>query len=150
MAYTREEYLLHREKQRALFAQYAKYISKKNCGIGFPPGWYDIVRGIFEFIESRGYEDVRVQQIKEKFGGLRFYYEGGDDELFKVVEESENRSYKTCDMCGKMGERYTTGRINTRCSEHRLDRWPELTSEDYDAIDAEDIKLQRKFSPEKE
>lgn len=150
MAYTREEYLDHRKKQQALFAQYAKHISKKNCGIGFPPGWYDVVKGIFEFIEARGYKDVRVQQIKEKFGGLRFYYEGGDDELFKMVAEAEDQTYKICDMCGKQGQRHTAGWIKTRCADHRLDRWPELTSEDYAAIDAEDIKLQRKFASEKE
>jgi hypothetical protein len=43
---------------------------------------------------------IRIDQIKEKFGGLRFYYSGGDDEISGMVGLAESLSYKICESCG--------------------------------------------------
>ena len=43
---------------------------------------------------------IRIDQIKEKFGGLRFYYSGGDDEISGMVRMAESLSYKICEYCG--------------------------------------------------
>jgi len=43
---------------------------------------------------------VNVTQIKEKFSGLRFYYNGGDDIISGMVNLAESMSYKTCEICG--------------------------------------------------
>jgi len=42
----------------------------------------------------------RVDQIKEKFGGLRFYYSGGDDYIDGMVSMAESMSYTICESCG--------------------------------------------------
>jgi hypothetical protein len=43
---------------------------------------------------------LQIDQIKEKFGGLRFYYSGGDDEISGMVRLAESLSYHICEFCG--------------------------------------------------
>ena len=43
---------------------------------------------------------VQIDQIKEKFGGLRFYYSGGDKNIFGMTCLAESLSYKICESCG--------------------------------------------------
>lgn len=61
---------------------------------------------------------IEIQQIKEKFGGLRFYYEGGDDEISGMVRIAERWTNKTCETCGNKGERRSGGWIRTLCDFH--------------------------------
>jgi hypothetical protein len=53
-------------------------------------------------IQPRGVPHLyfQIDQIKEKFGGLRFYYSGGDDEISGMVNLAENMSYGICETCG--------------------------------------------------
>ncbi len=57
-------------------------------------------------------------QVKEKFGGLRFYYSGGDDYIRGVVDMAEYMSYDTCEECGAPGKPTKGGWIRTLCVEH--------------------------------
>jgi hypothetical protein len=57
----------------------------------------------------------RAAQVKEKFGGLRFYMTSGTDEIFDLIEEAEALSCKTCEECGKPGEERPGGWIHTHC-----------------------------------
>jgi len=48
-----------------------------------------------------------IGQIKEKFGGLRFYYSyEGDrvDEISDLIHDAEERSFKICEVTGEDGE----------------------------------------------
>lgn len=59
---------------------------------------------------------VNITQVKEKFGGLRFYYDGGDDFIDGMVQITENLSYQTCEICGSTKEIGSTrGWITTIC-----------------------------------
>ena len=62
---------------------------------------------------------VVADQIKEKFGGLRFYYSGGDEEVSGMVTLACNLSERTCEVCGNIGT-FRTDRswIRTLCDEH--------------------------------
>lgn len=61
---------------------------------------------------------IQIDQIKEKFGGLRFYYSGGDDEIAGMVSLAENLSYHICESCGNTKDiGYTKGWITTMCKE---------------------------------
>ena len=62
---------------------------------------------------------VVAVQVKEKFGTLRFYYEGGDDYIRGLVSMAESMSGVTCEVCGKPGTTGGTGWIHTACEEHR-------------------------------
>jgi hypothetical protein len=47
---------------------------------------------------------VTVDQVKEKFGTLRFYYTGGDDYISGLVSMAESMSARTCESCGTPAE----------------------------------------------
>lgn len=64
-------------------------------------------------------EQVVVEQVKEKFGTLRFYYSGGDEAIDGMVRMAESMSSVMCEECGKPGEQTTGGWIRTLCEEHR-------------------------------
>jgi hypothetical protein len=49
-------------------------------------------------------KQVVFQQVKEKFGGLRIYYEGGDEFTSGMVALAERLSYHICEKCGKFSE----------------------------------------------
>jgi len=47
---------------------------------------------------------VTLDQVKEKFGTLRFYYTGGDDYISGLVSMAESMSGVTCEGCGGQAE----------------------------------------------
>jgi hypothetical protein len=61
---------------------------------------------------------VTLDQIKEKFGTLRFYYQGGDDTIDGMVRMAESMSGVTCEECGDPGKRRGSGWIYTACDAH--------------------------------
>lgn len=65
---------------------------------------------------------VVVQQIKEKFGGLRFYYQGGDEHIHGMVRMAEIWAGYSCEECGAPGERRSGGWIRTLCNKHEVER----------------------------
>jgi hypothetical protein len=67
-------------------------------------------------------EQVVVRQIKEKFGGLRFYYEGGDNEISGMVQMAESWASHSCETCGAPGKKREGGWIRTLCDHHELER----------------------------
>ena len=46
---------------------------------------------------------VKIDQIKEKFGELRFYYSGGDEQVAGMVRMAEYLCKQTCEVTGKFG-----------------------------------------------
>ena len=80
----------------------------------------------------RGVEPLphpRITQVKEKFGGLRFYIDGGDDEIYGMIGLAESLSYRTCEFCGTTKDvGQTQGWIITCCkacvdSDEKLQRY---------------------------
>ena len=65
---------------------------------------------------------VTLDQVKEKFGTLRFYYTGGDDEISGMVRMAESMSGVTCEECGNPGETKGQGWVVTLCETHRAAR----------------------------
>ena len=58
---------------------------------------------------------VIAAQVKEKFGGLRFYVDNCDDYVRGVISMAESMSYRTCESCGNKGHRRSGGWIRTLC-----------------------------------
>ena len=94
-----------------------------SCG----DGWFQILNQLCQNIQhhldwkNRGGEfvdQVVVDQVKEKFGTLRFYYHGGDDYISGLVSMAESMSGITCETCGKPGTQTSGGWIKTACVEH--------------------------------
>lgn len=75
---------------------------------------------------NKGYREIPVPvepvvatQIKEKFGGLRFYYTGGDSYIRGLVDFAESISYTTCETCGNPGTLKTEGWWYVSCEKHK-------------------------------
>lgn len=62
---------------------------------------------------------VVAEQVKEKFGTLRFYYTGGDEYIHGLTAMAESMSGVTCEQCGNPGTTEGPGWIQTLCKEHR-------------------------------
>jgi tRNA(Ile)-lysidine synthase TilS/MesJ len=63
-----------------------------------------------------------IEQVKEKFGELRFYYSGGDDYVRELVDSCERQSSIVCEVCGELGKRRGGGWLKTLCDDHHLER----------------------------
>jgi hypothetical protein len=81
----------------------------------------EIVAGDFREVPE-SIPQVVVTQVKEKFGTLRFYYDGGDDYISGMVTMAESMSGVTCEECGASAktssvdpEKGITGWVHTTC-----------------------------------
>jgi len=94
--------------------------------IDFADGWYVLLEKLCDCIQS--YVDdnahldiaqVEVTQIKEKFGGFRFYNTGGDNRTDGMVWFAERMSYAICEQCGSAKNVFQNkkGWIRTLCSD---------------------------------
>lgn len=94
-------------------------------------GWNKILEDMIEEICRReefilannlqeNYQLVRIVQIKEKYGGLRVYYDGGtnDSGINLIVSNAEQLADITCQTCGtteNVSKRYIKGWVSTLC-----------------------------------
>ena len=60
---------------------------------------------------------VRVAQVKEKFGTLRFYVNNGNSEVNAAITMAEAMSARICEHCGSPGHPRRGGWVKTRCDE---------------------------------
>ena len=60
-------------------------------------------------------EKVVAVQVKEKFGTLRFYYNGGDEYVSGLVSMAESMSAHTCEVCANPAKTRGRGWIVTQC-----------------------------------
>lgn len=95
----------------------------KHCGVfDVDSGWYPLIKDLIEDLIKLGW-DKQVCQVKEKFGGLRFYINAGSDEIFKKIHLAENKSYEICETCGEKGDMRTDiGWYRTLCNKHYEER----------------------------
>lgn len=80
-------------------------------------GWYGLVRALLEELYYAGW-DKEICQVKEKFGGLRFYINSGSKEIFDIIHKYEKLSYQICEECGEPGKVRSGGWVRTLCDNH--------------------------------
>lgn len=80
-------------------------------------GWYKMISELIDGLLILGW-DKRVTQVKEKFGGLRFYIENPPIGGYDLISKFETLSYSTCEKCGNVGELRKGAWISTLCDEH--------------------------------
>tara|TARA_Y100000034_G_scaffold8165_2_gene8920 strand:+ start:2468 stop:2905 length:438 start_codon:yes stop_codon:yes gene_type:complete len=90
-------------------------------GVAVGEGWYDLIYNLCEQIMALDPpKDFKAAQVKEKFGGLRFYTSGhGSKEIFALIDEAERRSYTICEDCGSEENVSCDGRpswVTTLCN----------------------------------
>jgi hypothetical protein len=111
-------------------------------------GWYDILSSLCWMISQHeenivwntefkqktepdyksDYVPVKFDQIKEKFGGLRVYYSGGDGYVGGLVGMASAMSYKICEICGERGKPNKGGWIVTLCDKCRNKTYDQTTN----------------------
>ena len=128
------------EKYPDLFSNKDKDIMsscmRSGCECG--NGWYEIISSVCWMIEQHErnkegnkkylekndpeklaslpeYFPAKFDQVKEKYGGLRMYFSGGDDYVAGLVSMAEAMSYKICEVCGNKGECNKSGWFTTLC-----------------------------------
>jgi len=121
------------EKYPAMMVNRNKPMTETTMCWGFEcgDGWYNILNALMGNIQhhidwnnqnfEKGYTQykqvpqVTLDQVKEKFGTLRFYYTGGDDYVRGLVTMAESMSAITCETCGNPGTQTRGGWIKTIC-----------------------------------
>ncbi len=98
-----------------LFKYYGQPPTPMMFGIGVGDGWFNLLYDLCKkVVELDG--EVHLVQVKEKFGGLRFYIDGTkNEEVWKVISEAEERSFHICEKCGKPGTLREGGWLLTLC-----------------------------------
>lgn len=100
------------------------YISQPNpynYRFGVGDGWYKLLKSLIIKIRENDKNDNRitkVTQIKEKWGGLRFYVNGTSKENWKLIQFVENKSFTICESCGSqtdVGIWRNNGWLKTMC-----------------------------------
>lgn len=115
---------------KKLVEEYPKIFQNRNASLtetamcwGFDcgNGWYWLIDKlcdtIQEYINLNNVEQVIATQVKEKYGGLRFYYTGGDETIEGMIWLAEFLSFNICEECGSTEEvtQIDTGWTYTRC-----------------------------------
>jgi hypothetical protein len=81
-------------------------------------GWYTLIEVISDLLTAHNPETCAIQ-IKEKFGGLRFYHTSGDDYTLGVEMTAGTLSSSICEICGAPGFlNDEDGWRSTRCDAH--------------------------------
>jgi len=121
-----------KELDKKLCAKYPKIFADRHksmqetamCwGFDCDDGWYWLIDQLCSSIQSRidtnkhlNITQVIATQVKEKFSGLRFYYNGGDNCIDGMVWLAEHMSYNICESCGTTNDiGHTTGWLSTLC-----------------------------------
>lgn len=104
---------MKKENEEKLFAKYQEIFSDRTLpkeqslmcyGFCCGDGWYNLIddmcQEIEDYCDKNNLNRPKAAQVKEKFGGLRFYIYGGDDEIYNIISKAEKKSYSTCSGCG--------------------------------------------------
>jgi hypothetical protein len=89
-------------------------------------GWFDILWRLCEELEplvaeleATGGVPFEVLQVKEKFGGLRFYVNCRNDAAIRQrIGIAADESFRSCEICGQPGELRDGSWIKTLCDQH--------------------------------
>ena len=100
---------------------------------GNDDGWADLVNDTFQAIEAElaGHRklELRLTQIKEKFGSLRIYFRfsvatDADKNIAALINQAHAQSRITCHLCGRPGSAGAEkGHIEVRCRACETQDW---------------------------
>ena len=139
---------MKQELQERLFEKYPKIFCQKDLpmqvtcmcwGITCGDGWFNIIDALcgqiqhhikYNIHRGEGTIVAEATQVKEKYGSLRFYYEGGDEYIGGLVRMAEAMSSVTCESCGNPGTSNKRGWIHTLCSCCKSKRFKEKKEEE--------------------
>jgi hypothetical protein len=88
-------------------------------------GWHEIIRTLEEKLNQID-PDFELLQVKEKFGGLRYYASTSqpeeDTNFHQLISLAEEATFHICEVCGEPGECKATHLwLKTLCEKHRAE-----------------------------
>ena len=88
-----------------------------NFGVG--DGWRELIEQLCADLSKL---NIEVVQVKEKFGGLRFYIDAKSEKTYAkaspFIHEAEQKSFAICEVCGQPGTlKSRRGWLTTQCEE---------------------------------
>jgi hypothetical protein len=129
---------MNKELQDKLYKDFPKIFAQRKLpmtqtcmcwGVDTGDGWYALLYALCELIQRAIDNDEKITQleatqVKEKFGGLRFYYTGGNTFIYNIITMAEHMSFYTCEVCGttKDAAPNNDGWITTLCPNCREER----------------------------
>ena len=85
-------------------------------------GWYRLLAELSLDLEdlilmepADTWKHMHAQQVKEKYGSLRFSMWGATDEMLELIDNAEERSLRICESCGENGKLFDDGWCEVRC-----------------------------------
>jgi ribosomal protein L37AE/L43A len=99
----KEKFIKERENRPKEEPKYPYELFGVECGDGWKHLYQPIIEYVVEYnLKQDNDEDkIEIHQIKEKFGGLRVYLSRYTEELRKMIDDAEEKSFNTCEICGK-------------------------------------------------
>ena len=89
-----------------------------------PKGWrkafgWKLCKDLKKYLKDHNITDYKVIQVKEKFGGLRWYHESKFAREIKenVIDKYESLSYYCCVNCGKREDWWSSGYFLPYCDD---------------------------------
>lgn len=87
-------------------------------GFDIPEGWLKLVDKLMGDLRAAGWEG-QIMQVKDKFGGLRFYVDSADEEHYVLINTAEAASFHACEDCGEPAKCLRVGNwYRTLCNAH--------------------------------
>jgi hypothetical protein len=122
MKKSKQEEILN--KYHKIFAQFTWSPSQTamcwglECGDGWLPLIDALCNDIQKYIDITDVPQIEVTQVKQKFGGLRFYYRPYEKEIDKMIWAACEHSTNTCEECGSTDNvTMTKGWISPKCED---------------------------------
>jgi predicted nucleic acid-binding Zn ribbon protein len=127
-----------KELQDKLYKKYPKIFAQKDLpvsqtamcwGMEFGDGWYWLIDNLCSYLQFQTDENnkpqIEASQVKEKFGGLRFYIDMGYEEAFNIISFVQSLSFSVCEECGTTKDvtQNKQGWIRSLCPKCRADRF---------------------------
>jgi hypothetical protein len=105
------------------FTRKINYISQPNpynYHFAVGDGWYKLIKSLIIKIKKEDTKKnyiTQVTQIKEKWGGLRFYTNGTSSKNWDYIHFAESKSHTICESCGAQSNVgiLNTGWLTTKC-----------------------------------
>ena len=103
-----------------IMTEFSNLYSECLAGFSIGNGWLQEVYNLSKEI-SENFPDIKILQVKEKFGDLRIYYAPYSDTADQMIQNTETACSKICEQCGSKIEVHKSGKFWTKtlCKFHR-------------------------------
>jgi len=94
------------------------------CG----PGWFKLIEPLVTYCKEN---NIKILQVKEKFGTLRFHCYPYPPEMANLIVDASKKSATTCEVCGEPGILETNhGWLKCLCEKHHQEREERMKKND--------------------